>query len=96
MALGLFMVPMGPMYKGVPWLSITAIALLFMLLIAELLPHHEKAIIVKRKEKKSEEEKDEETLEKEFGIILGLILVGLVAAIIYAVLSGPDKFKMTF
>ena len=95
-ALGLLIKPMGPMYWHVPWLSITAIALLIMLLIAELLPHHEKGVIVKRKEKRSEEEMDEETLEKEFGIILAIILLGLVAAIIYAIVSGPDKFKMSF
>ncbi len=96
MALGLLIAPIGPVYKHVPWLSIASIALLIMLLIAELLPHHEKGIIVKRKAKIEETEKNEETLEREFGIILGIILVILVAGIIYALVSGPDKFKMTF
>lgn len=95
-ALGLMLTPMGPMYKNVPWLSIAAIGLLLMLLIAELLPHHEKAVLVKRKSIKNEEDEDEETIEKEFGIIIVIILVILVAAIVYAVVSHPDKFKMSF
>ncbi len=95
-ALGLLLTPMGPMYKNVPWLSIVAIALLVTLLIAELRPHHEKAIIVKREDPRLEEIKHEERLEKEFGIIIVIILVMLVAAIIYALTSNPDKFKMTF
>lgn len=95
-ALGLLLTPMGPMYKNVPWLSLIAIGLLIMLLIAELLPHHEKAVTVKRKPVKDEEEEDEQVLEKEFGIIVVLILVILVAAIIYAIASGPERFKMTF
>lgn len=94
-ALGLLLTPMGPMYKNVPWLSLIAIGLLIMLLIAELLPHHEKAVTVKRKPVKEEEE-DEQVLEKEFGIIVVLILVILVAAIIYAIASGSERFKMTF
>jgi Ca2+/H+ antiporter len=95
-ALGLLLTPMGPMYKNVPWLSIISIGLLIMLLIAELLPHHEKAVTVKRKPVKNEEDEDEDVLEKEFGILVVLILVILVAAIIYAIASGPDRFKMTF
>ncbi len=95
-ALGFLLTPMGPMYKNVPWLSIAAIGLLIMLLIAELLPHHEKAIIVKRKEKMSEEEKDEQLLEREFGLILIVILLLLVGATIYAITSNSDKFKMSF
>jgi predicted ferric reductase len=95
-ALGLLLTPIGPMYKNVPWLSIIAIGLLIMLLIAELLPHHEKAVTIKRKPVKTEEEKDEEVLEKEFGILIVFIIIILVAAIVYAIISGPDKFKMTF
>ena len=49
-ALGFLLTPIGPVYKNVPWLSIAAIALVIMLLIAELLPHHEKGVIVKRKQ----------------------------------------------
>jgi len=94
-ALGFLLTPLGPMYKNVPWLSIAAIALLIMLLIAELLPHHGKGVIVKRK-KKSEADKDEQTLEKEFSIIIGIILVLLVAAVIYALTTNPDKFRMSF
>jgi predicted ferric reductase len=96
MALGLLLTPIGPMYKNVPWLSIASISLLIMLLIAELLPHHEKASIVKRKIPLKETDKDEDTLEKEFGIILVVILVILVTAIVYALNSNPDRFKMTF
>lgn len=95
-ALGLMLTPMGPMYKNVPWLSIIAVGLLIMLLIAELLPHHEKAVTIRRKNKKNEEKEDEEVLEKEFGIIVILILVILAAAIVYAVTSKPDTFKMSF
>lgn len=95
-ALGLLLTPIGPMYKNVPWLSIASVSLLIMLLIAELLPHHEKAVTVKRKVPAGKDDKDEETLEKEFGIIIVIILVILVAAIIYALASHPDKFKMTF
>ncbi|MBK8611181.1 MAG: hypothetical protein IPL84_14875 [Chitinophagaceae bacterium] len=96
LALGFLISPIGPMYKNVPWLSIITTGLLITLLIAELLPHHEKAVTVKRKPKTDNDDKDEETLEKEFGIILVIILVILVAAIIYAVMSPPDRFKMTF
>ncbi len=95
-ALGLLLTPIGPMYKNVPWLSIIAIGLLIMLLIAELLPHHEKAVTIKRKPLKTEEDKDEEVLEKEFSILIIFILVILSAAIIYAIISGPDRFKMSF
>jgi len=94
--LGLLLTPVGPMYKNVPWLSIIAIGLLIMLLIAELLPHHEKGVIVKRKEKVNEDDEDEQVLEKEFSIILVIILVVLVGAIVYALTSSPDKFKMSF
>ena len=93
--LGLLLAPMGPMYKHVPWLSIASIALLVMLLIAELLPHREKGVIVKKK-KEEEEAKDEDILEKEFGLIIILIIVILIGAIIYALNSQPDKFKMSF
>lgn len=95
-ALGLLLTPVGPMYKNVPWLSIISIGLLIMLLIAEMLPHHEKAVTIKRKDPRSEDDEDEEVLEKEFSIIGFIILVILVAAIIYAVMSKPDTFKMTF
>jgi hypothetical protein len=95
-AIGLLLTPMGPMYKNVPWLSIIAIGLLIMLLIAELLPHHEKAVTIKRKPLKTEEDKDEEVLEKEFSILIVIIVVILIAAIVFALISGPDKFKMTF
>lgn len=92
-AVGLLLTPIGPMVKNVPWLSITAFGLLITLLIAEMLPHHEKAVTIKRKQA---EEEDEEVLEKEFGIILVLILLILAAAIVYALTSKPDTFKMTF
>ena len=95
-ALGLLLTPIGPLYKNVPWLSIAAIALLIMLLIAELLPHHEKGVIVKRKEKLNEDKKNEDILEKEFGIIIAIIFIILIAAVVYALLSGPDRFKMSF
>lgn len=80
--LGLLINPIGPTFKGVPWLAVAAIALLIMLLIAELLPHHEKGMIVKHDPEKTEEERNEEALEKEFNILIGLIFVILVAAII--------------
>lgn len=92
-AVGLLLTPFGPMVKNVPWLSIAAFGLLITLLIAEMLPHHEKAVTIKRKQA---EEEDEEVLEKEFGIILVLILLILAAAIVYALTSKPDTFKMTF
>ena len=92
-AVGLLLTPFGPMVKNVPWLSIAAFGLLITLLIAEMLPHHEKAVTIKRKK---EEDEDEEVLEKEFGIILVLILLILAAAIVYALTSKPDTFKMTF
>ena len=92
-AVGLLLTPIGPMMKNVPWLSIAAFGLLITLLIAEMLPHHEKAVTIKRKQA---EEEDEEVLEKEFGIILVLILLILAAAIVYALTSKPDTFKMTF
>ncbi len=95
-ALGLLLTPMGPRFMHVPWLTIIAIGALVTLLIAELLPHHEKGVIVKRTSVKDHDDISEHLLEKEFGIILIIILVVLVAAIIYAVISGPDKFKMTF
>ncbi len=94
-AMGLLLTPMGPMYKNVPWLSIIATGLLIMLVIAELLPHHEKAVTFKRK-LPGEEDEDEEVLEKEFSIITIIILVILASAIIYAVTSKPDTFKMSF
>ena len=100
MALGLLLTPIGPMYRNVPWLSIAAVSLLIMLLIAEMLPHHEKAVIVKRedlvKKEAEEENKAEEKLEKEFGIVLVIILALLIGAIVYAVSTNPDKFKMSF
>ena len=99
MALGLWLTPMGPMYRNVPWLSVIAIGLLVMLLIAELLPHKEKGGIVMKKNaktKEEEEDEDEEILEKEFGIIGWVFAIILIAAIIYAIVSQPDKFKMTF
>jgi hypothetical protein len=95
-ALGLLLTPMGPTFMHVPWLSILAVALLITLLIAELLPHHEKGVIVHRKHLKDEEDVAEKRLEKEFGIILGIILIALIAAIIYALTTNPDKFKMSF
>ena len=95
-ALGLLLTPMGPMFRNVPWLSIIAIAGLVTLLIAELLPHHEKGVIVKRTSVKEHEDINEHLLEKEFGIIILIILVILVAAIIYAIMSPADRFKMSF
>ncbi len=94
--LGILINPIGPTVKNVPWLAIAALGLLIMLLIAELLPHHEKGVIVKRRPNKSEEEKNEETLEKEFNILIVLIFAILIAAIIYAATSNPEKFHMTF
>ena len=78
LALGMFMTPIGPTFRGVPWVSIIAIALLITLLIAELLPHHEKAVIVKRKPPENEEAINEEKLEKEFGIIIAVILAIII------------------
>jgi hypothetical protein len=95
-ALGLLLTPMGPKFMNVPWLTIIAIGLLVTLLIAELLPHHEKGVIVKRTSVKEHDDINEHILEKEFGIILGIILVILVAAIIYAATSPHDRFKMSF
>ncbi|MFN8243288.1 MAG: hypothetical protein U0X40_04455 [Ferruginibacter sp.] len=99
-AIGLLLTPVGPTFRNVPWLSIIAVALLITLLIAEMLPHHEKAIIIKREElaKKQDPEEDvaEEKIEKEFGIILVLILLILIGAIIYAFTANPEKFRMTF
>lgn len=93
--LGVMINPIGPTYKNVPWLAIGAIALLIMLLIAELLPHHEKGMIVKHDPELTEEEKNEATLEKEFNILIGLIFVILVAAIIYVATSGK-QIHMSF
>ena len=76
--LGVLINPIGPTYKNVPWMAIGAIALLIMLLIAELLPHHEKGMIVKHDPELTEEEKNEQTLEKEFNILIGLIFVILI------------------
>jgi len=95
-ALGLLLTPMGPMFRGVPWLSIIAIALLVTLLIAELVPHHEKGAVVKKTSIKEHEDIEEHLLEKEFGIIVIIILVVLAAAIVYAATSAPDRFKMSF
>lgn len=67
-----------------------------MLLIAELLPHHEKAVTVKGKFPNNENDIDEEILEKEFGIIIFIILLIRVAGIIYVLVSPPDQFKITF
>jgi hypothetical protein len=94
--LGFLLTPIGPMYRNVPVLSIAMIALLIMLLIAELLPHHEKGVIVKRKTNEIIEDKDEEILEREFSYLMVFILVVLVAAIIYAITTHPEKFHMTF
>jgi uncharacterized membrane protein YphA (DoxX/SURF4 family) len=93
--LGVLINPIGPMYKNVPWLAIGAIALLIMLLIAELLPHHEKGMIVKHDPELTEEEKNEATLEKEFNILIGLIFVILIAAIVYVATSGK-QIHMSF
>jgi uncharacterized membrane protein YphA (DoxX/SURF4 family) len=93
--LGLLINPVGPMVKGVPWLAIGAIALLIMLLIAELLPHHEKGMIVKHDPELTEEEKNERTLEREFNIMIGLIFVILIAAIIY-VATSDKQIHMSF
>lgn len=93
--LGLLINPIGPTYKGVPWAAIGAIALLIMLLIAELLPHHEKGMIVKHDPEISEEEKRERVLEKEFNILIGLIFVILFAAIIY-VATSSKQIHMSF
>jgi hypothetical protein len=95
-ALGLLLNPMGPMFRNVPVLSIAAIALLITLLIAELLPHHEKGVIVKRKHPETDADHAEHILEKEFGIIIGIIVLLLIGAIIYALASRPDRFKMSF
>lgn len=94
-ALGLLLTPIGPLYKGVPWLSIVAIALLITLLIAELLPHHEKGLIVKREKLEELTDVEEHKLEREFGIVIIIILALLAGGIVYAAMH-PDKFKMTF
>ncbi len=93
--LGLLINPIGPTFRGVPWLAVAAIALLIMLLIAELLPHHEKGMIVKHDPELTEEERDEQTLEKEFNILIGLIFVILIAAIIY-VATSDKQIRMSF
>ena len=95
-ALGLLLNPIGPTFRNVPVVSIAAIGLLITLLIAELLPHHEKGVIVKRRHPETDADHAEHILEKEFGIIIGIIVIVLIAAIIYAVMSRPDKFKMSF
>ena len=93
--LGILINPIGPTFRGVPWLAIGAIGLLIMLLIAELLPHHEKGMIVKHDPEKTEEERDEEALEKEFNILIGLIFAILFAAIFYVAISGKP-IRMSF
>lgn len=93
--LGLLINPIGPTVKGVPWLAVAAIALLIMLLIAELLPHHEKGMIVKHDPELTEEEKNERTLEREFNILIGLIFVILIAAVIY-VATSDKQIRMSF
>jgi uncharacterized membrane protein YphA (DoxX/SURF4 family) len=93
--LGVLINPIGPTYKNVPWLAIGAIALLIMLLIAELLPHHEKGMIVKHDPELTEEEKDERTLEREFNLLIGLIFVILIGAIIY-VATSSKQIHMSF
>lgn len=93
--IGVLINPIGPTFKGVPWLAIATISLLIMLLIAELLPHHEKGMIVKHDPELTEEEKDEQTLEKEFNLLIGLIFVILIAAIIYVSTTGKH-IRMSF
>lgn len=98
-ALGLLITPIGPVYRNVPWLSILATALMIMLLIAELLPHDEHAYIARRKPKVADahpDEADEQSLQKEFSLLLVLILLLLMAAIVYLVISGPQTFRMSF
>lgn len=94
-ALGLLLTPMGPLFRGVPWLSIIAIGLLITLLIAELLPHHEKGVIVKREKLEELTDIEEHRLEREFGIVIIIILALLAGGIVYAIMH-PEKFKMTF
>lgn len=98
-ALGLLLTPMGPTVKNVPVVSIAAVGLLVMLLIAELLPHHEKGMIVKRKKvetKEEEEARNEEVIQKEFSLLMILILVILAGAVVYAITAKPGTFHMTF
>ena len=90
-SLGFLLTPMGPMIKNVPWLTIASLSLLIMLLIAELLPHHEKGVIIKRHPEMSDEDLNEKVLEKEFSIIIVIIIALLVGAVIYMVISQPDK-----
>ena len=93
--LGLLINPIGPTFKGVPWLAVAAIALLIMLLIAELLTHKEKGMIVKHDPELTEEERDEQTLEREFNLLIGLIFVILIAAIVY-VATSDKQIRMSF
>ena len=86
LAIGAWIHPVGPMFRNVPWLGILGGAFLIMLLIAELLPHKEKAVYIKKRaDLIKEENKDEEVLEKEFGILIWVIIIALIIAIIYAV-----------
>ena len=90
-SLGFLLTPIGPMYKNVPWLAIASISLLIMLLIAELLPHHEKGVIMKRHPEMTDEDLNEKMLEKEFSIIIVIILALLIGAVVYMVTAEPDK-----
>ena len=87
LAIGAWVRPMGPRIFNVPWLSFLAIAFVIMLLIAELRPHKERMDLIKRKQ--AGEDVDEEVLEKEFSIIVWVIIAGLVAAITYAIFRNP-------
>jgi len=89
LALGVWMHPLGPIYKGVPWLAVIGTALLITLLIAELIPHKDKAQYVKTKKEIIEEEKmDEEVLKKEFSILMFIIFALLICGYVYALIKG--------
>lgn len=95
LAMGVWLNPVGPMYKGVPWLAVLGTALLITLLIAELVPHSDKGKYVKTtKDLEAEEDKDEEVLEKEFSILAIIILLILVGAFIYALTHPLPKLSL--
>lgn len=97
MALGIWLHPFGPIYKGVPWLAVICTALLITLLIAELLPHKDKGQYVKTKNEIIDDEKeDEEVLKKEFSILIIIIFVILIGGYIYALVRGFPELTAGF
>jgi hypothetical protein len=83
-AIGVWISPNpGPKVGNVPWVSLLSTGALITLLLAELLPHRETKMVRKRSLSASEEdEEDEEVLEKEFGVIAWVMIIGLILAII--------------